>query len=205
MQLICFYRIREWEGSPFYCDFLDLTIFKGLNLVHHRLDTKVHFKPTSLGIPLNHDSAHPKHCLSSWVFSEVRRYAQNTSGYVNFLRSRKTLELRLGKHLYPPEILLALRNYDPFIGTQLSPERRRERAIVAWLADPGDSTVTLVLPFERNFQNAGVATALKSLETQVPRGLHVTCRLAWKLHERPLFIRVRNAARPRGMLPSACL
>ena len=68
------YKVRKWESSFFSVVFLDTVVFKGPLFPYGRLDTGVHFKATSLGVPLNFDSHHPRACVSSWPFAEVRRF-----------------------------------------------------------------------------------------------------------------------------------
>ena len=87
-------------------DFLDVTIFKGPNMVNNRLDTKVYFKPTHSLELLHYSSFHPPHVFKGVVLSQFLRFKRNCSVPGDDLPVQQRLATVLtSKRGYPPALI----------------------------------------------------------------------------------------------------
>ena len=91
-----------------------LTIPDDVDL-HHNVCIGVHFKPTSLGIPLSASSGHPRQCLHSWKYGEIRRFSALSSCRQSFVSARMVLLERLKRYYDDPTIIGRVAKYDPFV------------------------------------------------------------------------------------------
>ena len=106
--------IDKWEASMWGVEVVDLHVFRK-EKTSSRLPYKVHFKPSSLSVPLNPTSAHNPNILKSWPLAELDRYAVNSSSHCDFLDAKNTLIQRLESFLYPPQIVQKIRDSDPYV------------------------------------------------------------------------------------------
>ena len=87
---------------------------------------RIHFKKTSLGVPLGMDSSHPQYIHESWMKAELTRIARNSSGYGQWTLGRRIFFDRLRNHRVPENVLARLEAFEP----------RVEQAVRRSLGDP---------------------------------------------------------------------
>ena len=85
--------IGEWEASTVGLPFLDTFVYLDPNT--RKLQTRVHWKPSSLGAPLHYDSLPASHIHMAWIMSEIRRIARCSSNHADFLFGRSEFMSRL--------------------------------------------------------------------------------------------------------------
>ena len=87
-------------------DYLDVTIFKGPNLMkNNTLDTKVFFKPTDTHQLLHKASFHPKHTFSGILKSQILRFFRISSQKSDFEHACTVLFKALRKRGYSARFL----------------------------------------------------------------------------------------------------
>eukprot|EP00438_Fugacium_kawagutii_P000047 Skav211389 [mRNA] locus=scaffold8085:1910:3208:+ [translate_table: standard] len=72
-----------------------------------------HFKTTSLGVPLSHNSSHPWHVHASWPFAELRRLGRLSSDFSAYNEAREVFVRRLIDNFSPSILTNQLVSYCP--------------------------------------------------------------------------------------------
>lgn len=89
------------EINQYSIDFLDTTVFKGLDFhKNYQLDVKVHFKTTDTHALLHKTSFHPKHTFRGLVKSQILRFKRICTRQENFKEAVDILFKALRKRGY---------------------------------------------------------------------------------------------------------
>ena len=97
--------IEEIECSGSHVCMVDLFVYKAVGCTKLRYCT--HFKDSSLGIQLSHDSAH-HHAVHKWIHAENFRLARNSDDEVSYVNAKAVMMNRLRSAFYCPVRLARL-------------------------------------------------------------------------------------------------
>ena len=95
-----------YEMSTYSIDFLDLTIH--LDQTTHRLEHELFIKPTSLGIFLNYQSAHPQSTITNCAVNEIERALKNGTTDQYKKNGVQKISQMLRKNNYPADTIRTL-------------------------------------------------------------------------------------------------
>ena len=184
--------IDEWEASTVGLPFLDTFVYVDPNT--RKLQTRVHWKPSSLGVPLHYDSLHASHIHMAWIMSEIRRIAICSSNHADFLLGRSELVSRLRTLYISLPLVERAANYDPYLGNLMGVSRGSTRRNCAWVVVPYHPAWSAPLFSQALRACTSLRWWQSFLENEWPDSRFKSLRLSWKNCGRRIVQRVGYAS-----------
>ena len=114
------FKVKRWDVSSQTCEVLDAYFYKPDDVaVRRRLGARVHWKATSLGVPLSPSSAHNPSIHLAWKLGQIRRCAEICSDRTNFTVSKNTFVDNLKKNFVDEKTQSTLESFDPYTERQI--------------------------------------------------------------------------------------
>jgi len=151
------FQIKQWDVSRDNMTFLDILLYKGQNFQNSgQFSYRTSWKASSLGVPLDAQSAHHPSIDIAWKLAELQRVSLTCSCHRNFLDAKGVILDRLRRYYDRPSTIKLLEESDPYRERQLRDALRVKQTVVT-----PEKTHWLVLPYHPVWYSMGLNKLLR--------------------------------------------